>query len=147
MVARVDGLDGELIAMHRTWLYRDDAGMWRRRDRASLGPTSGGAVRLGPLDPARALIVGEGIESTLSLMQLRGLPGWAAIGTCGLKNLVLPRAATRVLVAVDHDTHGKGEAAARDASLLWLAEGREVRLAIPSTPGDWNDVLRGTPRE
>jgi len=81
----------------------------------SLGPTPGAAVRLGPLDPDRALIVGEGIENALSLMQLRGLPGWSAIGTSGLKSLVLPRAVKRVLIAVDHDPHGKGEEAAREA--------------------------------
>jgi hypothetical protein len=48
-----------------------------------------------------------------------------------------------VLIAVDHDTHGKGEAAAREAGRRWLAEGREVRLAMPTGLGDWNDAVRG----
>ena len=143
MVARVDGLDGGLIGVHRTWLDRGADGIWHRCDRASLGPTAGGAVRLGPLDPDRALIVGEGIETVLSLMQLRGLPGWAAISTSGLNALMLPLAARRVLIAVDHDEHGKGEAAAREAGQRWVSEQREVRLAMPMGIGDWNDVLGG----
>jgi hypothetical protein len=146
MVAKVANVDDEFIAVHRTFLLPDGSGKAAvdpQFQKMSLAPTAGGAVRLGPLDPDRALIIGEGIENTLSLMQLRGLPGWAALSTSGLKNLVLPRAAKRVLIAVDHDTHGKGEAEARDTGRRWLAEGREVRLAIPSAPGDWNDVLRG----
>jgi hypothetical protein len=146
LVGKVVNLDGELVAVHRIFLLPNGTGkaaLDPQFQKMSLGPTAGGTVRLGLLDPNRALIVGEGIENTLSLMQLRGLPGWSAIGTSGLKSLVLPRAAIRVLIAVDHDRHGKGEAAAREAGERWLAEGREVRLAIPSAPGDWNDVLRG----
>ena len=82
-------------------------------------------------------------ESVFSLMQLRGLPGWAALSTSGLKNLMLPRAVKRVLIAVDHDKNGTGEAAAREAGHRWLLEDREVRLARPPGFGDWNDVLRG----
>ena len=147
MVAKVVNVDDEFVAVHRTFLRADSAGKAAidpRLQKMSLGPTAGGAVRLAPLDPDRALIVGEGIENTLSLMQLRGLPGWSAIGTSGLKSLVLPQAARRVLIAVDHDPHGKGEAAAREAGERWVRQGRKVRLATPSAPGDWNDVLRGT---
>ena len=49
----------------------------------------------------------------------------------------------RVLIAVDHDNHGKGEAAAREAEQRWLFEDRELRLAMRARLGDWNDVLRG----
>jgi hypothetical protein len=37
MVARIDGIDGELIGVSRTWLDRDAAGIWRRCARAMLG--------------------------------------------------------------------------------------------------------------
>jgi hypothetical protein len=146
VVAKVVNIVDELVAVHRIFLLPDGMGkaaVEPEFQKMSLGPTAGAAVRLGPLNSARALIVGEGIENTLSLMQLRDLPGWSAIGTSGLKNLILPRSVRRVLIAVDHDRHGKGEAAARDAAGRWLAEGRQVRLAIPSAPGDWNDVLQG----
>jgi hypothetical protein len=147
LVGKVVNVDDELVAIHRIYLLpdgTDKAGVDPQFQKMSLGPTAGAAVRLGSLDPDRALIIGEGVENTLSLMQLRGLPGWAALGTSGLKNLMLPPAATHVLIAVDHDRHGKGEAAAREAGDRWVRDGREVRLAIPSAPGDWNDVLKRT---
>jgi putative DNA primase/helicase len=109
----------------------------------SLGPTRGGVVRLAPLDPNRALIIGEGIETTLSLMQLRGLPGWAGVSSSILKYLILPLAVRRVLIAVDHDRNGAGESAARAAGQRWVTEGRRVWLAMPKGFGDWNDVLQG----
>jgi hypothetical protein len=145
MIAKVVNVDDELVAAHRTYLLPDGSGKAAvdpQDQKMSLGPVAGGAVRLGSFDPDRALIVGEGIESTWSLMQLRGLPGWAALSTSGLKSLALPRAVTRVLIAVDHDRNGAGEAAARDAGQRWLAEGREVRLPMPAEFGDWNDVVR-----
>ena len=51
-----------------------------------------------------------------------------------------------VIIAADHDASGAGKEAARAAAQRWLAEGRRVRLAMPSKPGtDFNDVLsRGT---
>src|SRR5262249_12106195 len=61
IVARIDNIDGKLIGVHRTWLMRDSAGIWRRHDRAKLGRAAGGAVRLAPT--AETLMVGEGIET------------------------------------------------------------------------------------
>jgi len=146
MVARVVNIDDEFIGVHRTFLAHDGSGkaaVDAEQQKMSLGPVNRAAVRLAPFDPGRALIVGEGIESTLSLMQLRGLPGWAALSSSGVKNLILPGAAKRVLIAVDHDRNKAGECAAREAGQRWLHEGREVRLAMPAGFGDWNDVLQG----
>jgi hypothetical protein len=66
MVARVDDIEGRLIGVHRTWLDRDAAGQWHRRDRASLGPIGGCAVRLA--EPDKTLLIGEGIETCLSAL-------------------------------------------------------------------------------
>src|SRR5262249_27428570 len=99
MVARVDGLDGELTGVHRTWLRRDAAGIWRRRDRAMLGRTAGSAVRLGPA--AETLLVGEGIESTVAGMVATGLPGWAALSTSGLVALRPPPEVRTVVILAD----------------------------------------------
>jgi hypothetical protein len=88
MVARVDGLDGELIGVHRTWIDRDAAGIWRRTFRAMLGRAASGAVRLA--SSAETLLVGEGIETTLAAMTSTGLSGWAGLSTSGLVALILP---------------------------------------------------------
>jgi hypothetical protein len=147
MVARVDNTDGELVAVHRTFLLPDGSGkaaVDKDCQRLSLGPTRGGIVRLAPFDPDCPLIIGEGIETTLSLMQLRGLPGWAGVSTSVLKYLILPAVVQRVLLAVDADRNGAGERAARTAGRRWVAEGRRVWLATPrGGHGDWNDVLTG----
>jgi putative DNA primase/helicase len=141
MVARVNGLDGELIALHRTWIERDASGVWRRRDRASLGPVAGGAVRLAPA--RETLLVAEGIETTLSAMELTGQPGWAALSSIGLERLLLPAEAQDVMIFADRDRGGAGERAARRAAARWVGEGRRVRLVIPDRPGaDANDLLR-----
>jgi putative DNA primase/helicase len=146
MLAKIVGTDGQFQALDRTFLSPNasrKAAVPKEQQRMSLGPTRGGVVRLAEFDPDRALIIGEGIESTLSLMALRNLPGWAAVSTSVLKHLVLPSAVQRVLVAVDNDRAGQGERAARAAGQRWVAEGREVRLTIPPRVGDdWNDVLQ-----
>lgn len=142
MIARVDGPDGALVGVHRTYLWRDESGQWQRRDRATLGPIAGGAVRLAPA--AETLITGEGIETTLAAMMATGLPGWSALSTSGLVVLVLPPIVRTVIIAADHDANGAGERAARTAAARWLAEGRRVRIAMPPEPGsDMADVLVG----
>jgi putative DNA primase/helicase len=137
MLARIDGPDGALIGVHRTYLQRDERGQWHRRDRASLGPIAGGAVRLGPA--AETLIIAEGIETTLATMIATGLSGWAALSTSGLVALILPPLVGRVIIAADHDASGAGE---RAAAARWLSEGRRVRIAMPPEPDtDMADVL------
>jgi putative DNA primase/helicase len=140
MVARVDNLDGELIGVHRTWLDHGSDGIWRRRDRASLGSIAGGAVRLAPA--AQILMIGEGIETSLAAMHATGMPAWAALSTSGLVALALPPVVRAVIVLADHDASGAGERAARTAAARWLTEGRCVKLTMPPEPGsDFNDVL------
>ena len=90
MVARVDGLDGGLIGVHRTWLDRGADGIWHRCDRASLGPTAGGAVRLGPLDPDRALIVGE-VRATADAVSSRVAAALNAGSTTPAEVIKLPK--------------------------------------------------------
>jgi putative DNA primase/helicase len=140
MVARVDGLDGELIAVHRTWLCRDDRGRWHRRDRASLGPVAAGAVRLAPA--AETLMIGEGIETCLAAIQATAQPAWAALSTAGMTALLLPPHVRTVIILADHDRSGAGERAARAAGERWVTEGRRVLIAMPPDVGsDFNDVL------
>ena len=145
MVAIIEHIERGVVGVHRTWLGREDgAPRWRRRDRATLGPIGGGAVRLAPA--GELLMIGEGIETCLAAMQATGLPAWAALSTSGMVALVLPplpRDATVVILA-DHDANGAGERAAQAAAARWLAEGRRVRIAMPPEPGsDFNDVLMG----
>ena len=138
MLGLVQHVERGIVGLHRTYLTAD----CRRRDRASLGPVAGGAVRLAPV--GELLMVGEGIETCLAGMQVCAIPAWSALSTSGLVALVLPASVRTVIILADHDANGAGERAARTAAARWLAEGRRVRIAMPPEPGaDFNDVLAG----
>ena len=141
MVALVtNGVDDTPLGIQRTFLARDGAG------KASLDPArmmlsrcGGGAVRLGAA--SGLLMVGEGIETCLAVMQATGHPAWAALSTSGMKALVLPESVQEVIVLADGDD--PGESAARDCAWRWMREGRRVRIARPPRGLDFNDVLLG----
>jgi phage/plasmid primase-like uncharacterized protein len=139
LVAAVQG--SGLPAVHRTYLQPFGAGKAPiEPTKAMLGTIAGGAVRLcgGP----GHLVVGEGIESTLSLLSgLLDRPAavWAALSTSGLRGLRLPQHPGRLTIATDGDAPGRaaGNALADRAHAL----GWQVAL-LPAPDGrDWNDIL------
>ena len=91
MIAPVTrGVDGLLLAIHRTFLARDGAGKAPvDPQKMMLGPCRGGAVRLAPL--GSVLMVGEGIETCIAAMQATGHPAWAALSTSGLRHSIYQR--------------------------------------------------------
>lgn len=141
MVALVsNGVSGAPVAVHRTFLAQDGNGKAAvDQQKMMLGPCRGGAVRLA--DPGEVLMVGEGIETCLAVMQVTGHPAWAAMSTSGLRSLALPEHVRDVIVLADGDD--AGEAAARDCASRWKREGRRVRIARPPRGMDFNDMLMG----
>jgi putative DNA primase/helicase len=132
--------DGAPVAIHRTFLSRDGGGKAPvDPQKMMLGPCRGGAVRLGA--PNGLLMVGEGIETCLSALQVTGYSAWAALSTSGLRNLELPGDVSDVVVLADGDE--AGEAAAHFAAVRWRREGRRVRIARPPQGMDFSDVLVG----
>jgi putative DNA primase/helicase len=146
MVALVEHVQYGPVAVHCTYLRQNGAGkadLPKDKQRAFFGPVAGGAVRLAKAQPDRWLVVGEGIETTLSVMQACAIPGWAALSEGGIKNLILPPDAAKVLICADNDHNGTGQRAARAAAERFLREGRNVQIAMPPIPGtDFNDLLR-----
>jgi phage/plasmid primase-like uncharacterized protein len=140
MVALVaHGETGEALAVHRTFLARDGEGKAPvDPPKMMLGPCRGGVVRLG--EPGDVLMLGEGIETCLAVMQATGKPAWAALSTSGLRSLDLPRAIAKVIVLADGDE--PGEAAAQACARRWQREGRSVRIARPPSGMDFNDLLK-----
>jgi hypothetical protein len=104
-----------------------------------LGPCRGGVVRLDKSDGA--VLVGEGIETGLAVMQVTGEPAWASLSTSGLRNLDLPDRIRTVTILADNDE--PGEAAANASARRWKKEGRRVRIARPGLAKDFNDLLDG----
>ena len=136
LVACVQDCGGRFLGIQRTYLEGPHKASVQPV-RASLGRlTTGGAVRLA--EPANGvLLVGEGIESAAAAMQRLDLPGWAALGTPGLRVLALPEAIRTVAIAADRDAPGL-EAAAALAERL-EAEGRRVTIVAPRAGGDFAD--------
>jgi hypothetical protein len=141
MVARVDDVHGNFIALHRTWLLPDGSGKAELEEpKWSLGPIRGGAVRLAPEGPV--LAIAEGIEDALSAIAAKGIPAWSAVSKGGFKTVRLPGEVGEVLIVADHDKNSEGELAARAAGERWAAEGRRARLRLSSRLGeDANKLL------
>lgn len=140
MLAILQDSASQVVAVHRTFLQPGGTGKYAVEPyRMTLGPVAGAAVRLFPA--AAKLVVGEGIETTLSAARLLGLPAWSAVSAGNMADsLVLPAEVREVVIAADHDDPGL-QAAAR-AAARWKAEGRTVRLAKPDRRGaDFNDLL------
>jgi hypothetical protein len=140
MVALVtNGADGTSLGVHRTFLGRDGNGKAPvDPQKMMLGPCRGGAVRLA--DRGELLMVGEGIETCLAVMQATDHAAWAALSTSGLRSLDLVREVRNVIVLADGDD--AGEAAAQACAWRWKREGRRVRIARPPRGMDFNDLLK-----
>ena len=146
MVGLVEHVERGPIGVHCTYLRLDGSGnadLPKNNRRACFGCVGGGAVRFGVPRSGDWLAVGEGIETTLSVAVACSMPAWAALSAYGVENLVLPPEATHVVICADNDVNGRGQRAAQKAAQRWIAEGRRVRVALPRTSFDFNDVLIG----
>lgn len=143
MIAPVTDKDGRIIGVHATYLTadaKDNAVGKHGKVRRMYGEIAGGLVVLKPADPEQPFILGEGIETVLSAMQITGLPGAAALSATNLSKIDPPKC-SEVIIAADADKAGM-DAAEQLADRLTSA-GHKVRIAAPATPGnDWNDELR-----
>jgi putative DNA primase/helicase len=151
MIAPVEGWNQnghlQVQAVHITFLTR---GGTRKISgevpRKARGVVKGGFIVLGPI--AETAIVGEGIETVLSAMQLSGITcGLSAISAGNMQTIRLPRDVRRVVIAADNDESGAGQTAAETAAKAFAADGVEVRIAVPSrrfyeNKSDWNDAIR-----
>lgn len=139
MVAAVQGPDGRISGVHRTFLKPGGHG---KADvdcpRMALGRCREGAVRLAVADSK--LAVGEGIETSLAVMQATGIPAWAGLSTSGMKAVVLPSSVREVILLADGDT--AGEKAAAEAARRFDTKGRTIRIARPPRGFDFNDLLQ-----
>lgn len=146
MVGAVQGPDRSVVGVHRTYISPTGTKASVELAKMSLGPISGGAVRLAAA--AETLAICEGIETGLSYMQLTGIPTWAALSTSGIRSIVLPKIVRTVIIAHDHDEIDPrtgmrpGLAAAEAAARRFESEWRIVQFATPAYGlKDFNDML------
>ena len=142
MVAAVQAPDRSITAIHRTYIRDDGQGKAPvTKPRMMLGSVAGGAVRLAYAGPK--MVIAEGLETALSVLEATGLPVWAALSASYFIGLVLPALplAAEVVIAADNDEAGLR--AAEQVAALWSSQGRKVSITYPPKSGtDFNDMAR-----
>jgi Toprim domain len=109
-----------------------------------------GAVKIWPA--GAQLVVGEGLETTLAAatrIPYRGAPlqpAWSAVSSGGLSRLPVIPEVERLIILVDHDGNGEGQAAAVRCMERWTRAGRTViRLTPKRVDADFNDLVMPEP--
>jgi phage/plasmid primase-like uncharacterized protein len=139
-------------AVHRTALTPDG----QKIDRKMFGPKTGAAIKLWPRSCiSDRLVVGEGIETTLSAAlhaNDRGSrldPAWSLVDAGGIQSLQPIPGINTLIVLVDNDPPDKngrcaGQEAAAACAERWSNSGRKViRLTPKVQDTDFNDVIKG----
>lgn len=148
IVAKVQNLLGELIAVHRIYLTKDGRKISDQypnlKAKLSLGKVFSGAVQL--FQAGSSLCVAEGVETAAAMSQIFKQPAWAALGS-NLRNVVIPDSVEHLIIGIDNDPHKAGEKSA--AELFKRYEKTIARISIAraakilDVPGaDWADVIK-----
>ena len=146
LVAAVTDTSARLAGVHRTYLDPERPAKARvAHPRKSLGPLQHHSVRFtpsGPLTGASTLLIGEGIETVLSLVSaLPHLPAAAALSAGQLGAFHPPPGTRALLIARDNDPAGERAGAAL-AERVHQADFPAVTVLAP-VHGDFNeDLLR-----
>lgn len=147
MVAAIRGYDGSLLTVHRTYLARQPDGAWGKapvdRPKLVVGTWDDGYIRLGP--DADAMTGGEGLETSLSAMQLWRRSGLCFVNSGRMKTVELPFPCSDFIYAADKGGRNGtrwGEIFAGEGARL-NAVGRRVAVKIPRVAepkADFNDL-------
>ena len=139
LVAAVTGDDGTIEGVHRTWLDpHRPAKASVTRPRKALGRVHGLAVRFG-VPAAGTLLVGEGIETVLSLVTaLPDTVAAAALSAGSLGAFAPPAGLQRLVIARDNDI--EGERAADRLARRCASAHISAHVLVPEGE-DFNDDL------
>ena len=140
LVAAVTGDDGAVCGVQRTWLdARAPAKAGVATPRKALGRIYGRAVRFGRPADGAALLVGEGIETVLSLVTaVPAITAAAALSAGSLGAFAPPPGVTRLVIARDNDD--EGEQAAMRLARRCARAGVAAFVVVPEGD-DFNDDL------
>jgi phage/plasmid primase-like uncharacterized protein len=158
IICMLSDAEGKPVTIHRVYLTADGRKapvespkklMTYPSDRKALG----GAIQLTPIANG-VLVIAEGLETALAVMEGTGLPVWCAVNATLLANFVPPAGVQQVLVFADKDLpskqHPKGhgqEAARQLVQRLWemgvkasaVVPAGEIQTGQKSL--DWLDIL------
>jgi putative DNA primase/helicase len=133
-------------AIHRAALTPDGIAIRRngKTFRMSLGPVSGGAIKLDPdEDVTMGLCVGEGVETCLAGRQMGLRPVWSAISRAGITSFPILPGIEGLHILRENDANLAGPKSVEDCASRWRATGLDVHIADPERGSDLNDELRG----
>lgn len=138
LVAAVASIDNRLCGIQRTYLNADGTGkLGVEKPKLSLGRVKGGAIRLAPA--GRHMVVCEGIEDGLTLMQELGRAVWVAAGAGFLPAMQFAHGTETVAIGGDADESGR--VAAAKASEAFATRGIKTRAFFPVDAKDFNAEL------
>ena len=164
MVASINNAQGDMVAVHRTWLEYAGGGWIKARvpePKMTLGRYPGGSIRLWrgasrkslkDAPPGDPVAIGEGIETCLSVVlavpEIRVL---CAVSGGNLGAVELPTQVGPVILMIDNDAERRGVWADKEKDQLkvqkvvnlWLERGFNVRVARSPLGKDFNDALTG----
>ncbi|MCJ2070041.1 toprim domain-containing protein [Methylobacterium sp. J-030] len=132
---------GSVRGVHRTGL---DSGA-RKIGRRMFGVASGTAIMFDPVEGGGGfLVVGEGIETTLTARQHLGLaPAWALGSSGAIAALPVLADVHTLIVLAENDANGASARAAEQVGARWLGAGRAVEIVWPPEGAkDLNDTVR-----
>ena len=140
LICAITGPGGDLVGIQRTYLTEDGGKAAFEKVKLSLGRVRGGAIHLGPA--SETMIVTEGLEDGLTLMQALNRSVWIAAGTSMLPAMVFPQTVYEIVIGADGDA--PGEAAAQKAAAAFATAGHAIRIMRPTPPyKDFNAELTG----
>lgn len=137
---------GALVAVHRTYLKRVTGGWTKagtQSDKLHYGSRAGAVIRLA--EPTDKMAAGEGIESSLSVMQRIRRAGYAYGSSDAMAAVEPPFICSDLVIGADWNAKGRtGEKAAWQAKKAF-SSGRRIFVAVPDLrdrpSADHNDVL------
>ena len=139
---------GEIVALHRTYLKRVTGGWVKagtKSDKMHLGPRAGALILL--CEPVEVMTAGEGIETSLSTMQLWRRAGFAYGSADAMAAVEPPFLCTDLLIGADWNAKNRtGEIAAWKAKKAFERGSRRIVVKVPNLrdrdKADFNDVLQ-----
>ena len=146
MLACIQGADGYVITLHRTYLNAGQKAPQREAKKVLSAGINSAAVRL--FEATDELAIAEGIETALAVHLRTGKPVWAAISAGNMEKLWLPETVRRISIYADNDANSEydGQAGAFALARRLKKEERkngprQVEVFVPRYAGtDWADV-------
>lgn len=141
LILACQDLSNKIVGVQRVFLTKEGKKAPMLNPKLSLGPTRGGAIRLGPI--ARKIILVEGPEDGLTLMPRHPDASiWVTLGTGSLPHVQLPPEVEEVSLAGDNNSGGRTAIKAGEES--YNAQNKIVSSFYPDPSfEDFNDELRG----